>query len=166
MKKKLFLLSSILLLVATILWVKDMLEPEWKQYQVEYYEQQRKAVEKELQNTSDEETIADLEAKLAKLQKPKYEIKQILLKGDYGWAQQSNGQKTDRCMTCHIDEVKLTTSHETVVKNFPFDIYGCTVCHGGSGRSLAGKHAHHGIFKHKRAMRQRLDHAVVLFDMW
>jgi len=104
MKKKLFLLSSILLLVVTILWVKDMLEPEWKQYQVEYYEQQRKAVEKKLQNTSGEEEIAELEAKLAKLQKPKYEIKQILLKGDYGWAQQSNGQKTDRCMTCHIDE--------------------------------------------------------------
>jgi molybdopterin-biosynthesis enzyme MoeA-like protein len=93
MKKKLFLLSSILLLVSTILWVKDMLEPEWKQYQVEYYEQQQKAVEKKLQNTSDEETISDLEAQLAKLQKPKYEIKQILLKGDYGWAQQSNGQK-------------------------------------------------------------------------
>ncbi len=48
MKKKLFLLSSILLLVSTLLWVKDMLEPEWKQYQVEYYEQQRKAVEKKL----------------------------------------------------------------------------------------------------------------------
>ena len=166
MKKKLFLLSSILLLVVTILWVKDMLEPEWKQYQVEYYEQQRKAVEKKLQNTSGEEEIAELEAKLAKLQKPKYEIKQILLKGDYGWAQQSNGQKTDRCMTCHIDEAKLTASHETVVKSFPFDIYGCTVCHGGSGRSLSEEHAHHGIFKHKRAMRQRLDHADVLFDMW
>jgi len=93
MKKKLFLLSSILLLVATILWVNDMLEPEWKQYQVEYYEQQLKAVEKELQSTSNEEDKAVLEEKLAKLRKPKYEIKQILLKGDYGWAQQSNGQK-------------------------------------------------------------------------
>ncbi|MCP4253513.1 MAG: hypothetical protein GY775_08895 [Candidatus Scalindua sp.] len=166
MKKKLFLLSSILLVVSTFLWVKDMLEPEWKQYQVEYYEQQRNAVEKKLQSTSDEKTIADLEMKLAKLQRPKYEIKQILLKGDYGWAQQSNGQKTDRCMTCHIDEAKLTASHETVVKSFPFDIYGCTVCHGGSGRSLSEEHAHHGIFKHKRAMRQRVDHAEVLFDMW
>ena len=133
MKKKLFLLSSILLLVSTLLWVKDILEPEWKQYQVEYYEQQRKAVEKELQNSSNEEEIAELEAKLAKLQKPKYEIKQILLKGEYSWADQTNGQKTDRCMTCHIDEAKLTASHETVVETFPFDIYGCTVCHDGGG---------------------------------
>ncbi len=69
MKKKLFLLSSILLVVSTFLWVKDMLEPEWKQYQVEYYEQQRNAVEKKLQSTSDEKTIADLEEKLAKLQR-------------------------------------------------------------------------------------------------
>ena len=28
------------------------------------------------------------------------------------------------------------------------------------------EHAHHGIFKHKRAMRQRLGHADVLFEMW
>jgi len=155
-----------MLLVSTFLWLEDFLEPEWKQYQVEYYEQQRKSVEKKLQNLKNEEERVELEAKLVKLRKPKYEIKQILLKGDYGWAKQSNGQKTDRCMTCHIDESKLTTSHETVIESFPFDIYGCTVCHGGVGRSLDVEHAHHGIFKHKRAMRQRLDHAEVLFDMW
>ena len=133
MKKKLFLLSSILLLVITYYWVDDCLHPEWKQYQIEYYEQQRKSVEKKLQSSNNEEETAELEAELAKLRKPKYEIKQILLKGEYSWAKQSNGQKTDRCMTCHIDETKLTASHETVVENFPFDIYGCTVCHGGEG---------------------------------
>ncbi|MHC4269727.1 MAG: hypothetical protein ACYSTS_14835, partial [Planctomycetota bacterium] len=126
MKKKLFLLFSIMLLVSTLLWVNDILEPEWKQYQVEYYEQQRKAVEKKLLNTSNEEEIAVLETKLAKLRRPKYEIKQILLKGEYSWANQTNGQKAERCITCHIDESKLTASHETVVKDFPFDIYGCT----------------------------------------
>ncbi len=166
MKKKLFLLFSILLFASTLLWINDILNPEWKQYQVEYYEQQRKTVEKELLSTSNEEKIAELEAKLAKLQKPKYEIKQVLLKGEYGWDKQTNGQKAERCTTCHIDESKLIASHETVVKHFPFDIYGCTVCHDGEGRYLDKEHAHHGIFKHKRAMRQRLDHADVLLEMW
>ncbi len=166
MKKKLFLLFSILLFVCTLLWVNDILNPEWKQYQVEYYEQQRKVLEKKLHSTKSADEIEKLEEKLAKLQRPKYEVKQILLKGEFSWANQRNGQKADRCMTCHIDESKLTESHSTVVKDFPFDIYGCTVCHGGIGRALDSEHAHHGIFKHKRAMRQRLEHADVLFEMW
>jgi len=166
MKKKLFLLFSIGLLLSTLMWAKDILEPEWKQYQKAYYEQQQKAVEKELQSAKDAGEIETLEEKLAKLQKPKYEIKQVLLKGEYSWANQRNGQKADRCITCHIDEAKLGESHATVVKDFPFDIYGCTVCHSGIGRALDKKHAHHGIFKHKRAMHLRLDHADVMFDFW
>jgi hypothetical protein len=166
MTKKLFFLFSIVLFLSSYLWIKDATEPGWKKYQVAYYEQQRKAVEKELQSAEDADEIEELEEKLAKLQKPKYEIKQILLKGEYSWANQRNGQKADRCITCHIDEVKLEESHATVVKDFPFDIYGCTVCHGGTGRALDTEHAHHGIFKHKRQMRQRLDNADVIFDMW
>lgn len=155
MKKKLFLLFSIMMFLASYVWIKDAAEPGWKQYQEAYYEQQRKGVEKELQNATDAEEIESLKGKLAKLQNPKYEIKQILLKGEYSWANQRNGQKADRCITCHIDEGKLRQSHSTVVKTFPFDIYGCTVCHGGSGRSLDLEHAHHGMFKHKRQMRKK-----------
>ena len=166
MKKKLFLLFSIGLLFSTLMWVKDILNPEWKQYQKAYYEQQLKAVEKELQSAKGKDKIEELEEKLAKLQKPKYQIKQILLKGEYSWVNQKNGQKADRCITCHIDEAKLGESHATVVKDFPFDIYGCTVCHGGIGRALDSEHAHHGIFKHKRQMHQRLDNADAIFEMW
>ncbi len=69
-------------------------------------------------------------------------------------------------MTCHIDEAKLSESHHTVVKDFPFDIYGCTVCHGGTGRALGTEHAHHGIFKHKRQMHKRLESSDAIFALW
>ncbi len=166
MKKKLFLLFTIMLLFSSLLWIRDMLDPGWKKYQEEYYEQQRKEVEKVLQSTKNADEIKELEEKLAKLQKPKYEIKQILLQGDHSWVNQRNGQKADRCLTCHIDEVKLGKSHSTVVKDFPFDIYGCTVCHGGIGRSLDIEHAHHGMFKHKRQMHQKLKNADAIFELW
>jgi len=165
-KRKLFLLFSIMLLVSSYNWFKDSSEPGWKKYQEEYYAHKREAVEKELQNAKGAEEVEKLKGKLAKLQKPKYVIKQILLKGDYGWAQQSNGQKVDRCMTCHIDEGKLKASHSTVVKTFPFDVYGCTVCHGGNGRALDEEHAHHEIFKHKRDMRKRLENSDAILAMW
>ncbi|ODS34785.1 MAG: putative cytochrome c [Candidatus Scalindua rubra] len=155
-----------MLILSSYIWLKDVVEPGWKKYQEEYYEQKRKGVEKELENAKGAEEIEKLKVKLAKLQKPKYEIKQILLLGEYSWANQRNGQKVDRCMTCHIDEGKLKASHNTVVKTFPFDIYGCSVCHGGSGRALDVEQAHHNIFKHKRDMRKRLENSDAIFAMW
>lgn len=165
-KRKLFLLFSIMLLLSSYKWIVEVAEPEWKGYQEAYYAQKREGVEKELQSAKGAEKIEELKAKLAKLQKPKYEIKQILLLGEYSWANQKNGQKVDRCTTCHIDEEKLKDSHSTVVKTFPFDIYGCSVCHGGNGRALDVEHAHHGMFKHKRQMHQRLKNSDVIFAMW
>lgn len=165
-KRKLFLLFSIMLVLSSYLWFEDAVEPGWKKYQEEYYEQKRKEVEKELQNSKSAEEIEKLKEKLAKLQNPRYEIKQILLQGEYSWANQRNGQKVDRCMTCHIDETKLKGTHQTVVKDFPFDVYGCSVCHGGIGRALDIEQAHHDIFKHKRDMRKRLEHSDAIFAMW
>lgn len=75
-------------------------------------------------------------------------IKQILLKGSYSWSKQQNGDKVDRCMTCHIDEDKLKAAHPST-KELPFDIYGCTVCHGGIGRALSEEVAHEGMYYHK-----------------
>ena len=48
-----------------------------------------------------------LSKRLASLKRPVYEVKQILLKGDYSWDKGQNGDKVDRCTTCHIDEEKL-----------------------------------------------------------
>ncbi|MFQ5962783.1 MAG: multiheme c-type cytochrome [Candidatus Scalinduaceae bacterium] len=165
-KRKLFFLFSIMLFLSSYNWIKDAAEPGWKKYQEEYYKGQRKDVEKKLQNEKNIEETEKLKEKLAKLRNPSYEIKQILLKGEYSWANQRNGQKVDRCMTCHIDEGKLKESHITVVKDFPFDIYGCTVCHGGVGRMLDEEHAHHDMYKHKRQMHKRMTNSDAIFAMW
>ncbi|MEE9584169.1 MAG: hypothetical protein V3W51_01705, partial [Candidatus Brocadiales bacterium] len=136
MKRKLFLLFSILFLWSSYLWLKEEISPAWMEYQSAYYAQQLELAEKQLEATTDEEERAKLKKTIAQFQNPKYEIKQVLLKGTATWAKQQNGDKVDRCMTCHIDERKLGVSH-SIVKEFPFDVYGCTVCHEGEGRALA-----------------------------
>ena len=44
---------------------------------------------------------------LAFLKKPVYEVKQILLKGKALWSEGGNGDRVDRCMTCHMGKKQL-----------------------------------------------------------
>jgi len=159
-----FFVLSALFLIISAMWIREEFNPEWVKHQKEYYEKQAIKVEHELSSASSVKEKELLEKRLQSLKRPIYEVKQILLKGDYSWAKRQNGDKVDRCMTCHIDEGKLKDFHNT--RDFPFDIYGCTVCHGGNGRALGEEKAHEGIYYHKRQMQLRMVNADVVFGFW
>ncbi len=165
MKRKLFLLFSILFLWSSYLWLKEETNPLWMEYQRAYYAQQLVLAENELKAATDEEEKEKLAEKIAKFRNPKYQIKQVLLKGTATWAKEKNGDKVDRCMTCHIDERALSASHR-IVKDFPFDVYGCTVCHDGEGRALAKEMAHRGMLPYRRQMQKRLESSEAIFALW
>jgi hypothetical protein len=147
------------------MWIKDEFNPKWKKYQKEYYEEQAVKAEQEFLTASSVKEKELLGKRLAAMRNPVFEVKQILLKGDYSWEKQRNGNKVDRCMTCHIDEEKLKSGHPSS-RELPFDVYGCTVCHGGNGRALDEESAHEGIYYHKRQMMQRVATAENMFEFW
>jgi len=64
--------------------------------------------------------------------RPRYRIRQILL-GD--------GNRVDRCITCHLDLKQLEKKHSQI-ERFPFEEFGCTICHGGVGRATESSRAH------------------------
>ncbi|CAG0942783.1 hypothetical protein BROC_02001 [Candidatus Brocadiaceae bacterium] len=164
-QRLIFFVLSALFFIATSIWLKDEFCPKWMEYQKKYFEKQAVKVEKEFVAATSAKDKELLAKRLASLKRPVYEIKQILLKGDYSWAKRQNGDKVDRCMTCHIDEEKLKVAHPSA-KDFPFDIYGCTVCHGGIGRALSEEMAHEGMYYHKRQMQLRLANAETMFEFW
>lgn len=67
------------------------------------------------------------------------------------------GRSADMCMTCHINWggaptlegqplADLNAIHpEFILKNYPFDQYGCTACHGGQPLALTREGAHEGL---------------------
>ncbi|MCF6158393.1 MAG: hypothetical protein E3K32_07440 [wastewater metagenome] len=165
LRRLLFFVFSAIFLIISGKWIHDEFNPKWKEYQKEYFEEQAVKVEKEYQVATTVKEKELLGKRLAALRNPVCEVKQVLLKGDISWARGQNGVKVDRCMTCHIDEEKLKTSHPNT-KDIPFDIYGCTVCHGGNGRALDEEGAHEGMYHSKRQMQQRVVNAEVLFDFW
>ncbi|MEE9488500.1 MAG: multiheme c-type cytochrome [Candidatus Brocadiales bacterium] len=168
MKRKLFLLFSALFLWSSYLWLAEEVNPAWMEYQRTYYAEQLVLAQKQLgaaTEETDEKERAQLEENVAKFSNPKYAIKQVLLKGTATWAQQRNGDKVDRCLTCHMDERKLGVSHR-IVKEFPFDVYGCTVCHKGEGRALSKEDAHHGMLPYRRQMQERLENSDAVFALW
>jgi len=164
-QRLIFFVLSALFFIGSSMWIKDEFSPKWIKYQKEYYKEQAIKVENEYSAASSAKEKELLGKRLASLKRPVYEVKQILLKGDYSWDKGQNGDKVDRCITCHIDEEKLKAKHPNA-KEFPFDIYGCAVCHGGIGRALNEKMAHEGIYYHKRQMEQRLVAAEPLFEFW
>ncbi|NUO09763.1 MAG: hypothetical protein HUU08_13980, partial [Candidatus Brocadia sp.] len=165
LQRMIFFVLSALFFISTAMWLKDEFHPKWMEFQEKYYEEQAAKVEKEYEAATSAKDKELLGKRLASLKKPVYEIKQILLKGDYSWAKRQNGDKVDRCMTCHIDEEKLKVAHPNA-RDFPFDIYGCTVCHGGIGRALSEEMAHEGMHYHKRQMELRLISAETMFEFW
>ncbi len=99
-----FFVLSALFLFITALWINEEFNPEWMKHQKKYYEEQALKTEKEYNASTTVKEKELLGKKLAFLKNPVYEVKQILLKGTSVWAKQENGDKVDRCMTCHIDE--------------------------------------------------------------
>ena len=133
---------SILLIGVSVVWFCKEFNPEWKQHQ----------------RAERQENEA--------LKGKRLEIKQILLKGEGLWSNYENGQRVDRCLTCHIDEEKLAKLHP---KDFPipYDVYGCTVCHGGNGRALESERAHEHMLADNDAMMEARDgNADALIKMW
>lgn len=125
-----FLLVFTLLATLGLVILKEM-NPGWKRTQAAYYKKEIKMVSEELKNAAGPRR-ADLQKRLRYLSRPKYEIKQILLDG---------GSRADRCITCHLDLKALEKKHPQI-KRFPFEQYGCSICHGGVGRATELSRAH------------------------
>jgi hypothetical protein len=166
LRRLLFFVLSALFFISSAKWMNDEFNPKWKKYQKEYYEKEALKVEDEYMAAQSIKEKEILGKRLEAMRNPSYEVKQILLKGDYSWERQQNGIKVDRCITCHIDEDELKASHSGIIKDLPFDTYGCTVCHGGNGRALDEEWAHEEMFQHKRQMQKRVVNAEVMFDFW
>ncbi|GJQ50657.1 cytochrome c family protein [Candidatus Kuenenia stuttgartiensis] len=164
-QRLIFFVFSSMFFISTLVWFNEEFNPEWKKYQEEYYKENAKEVEREFNAATSVQEREMLGKRLTSLKSPKYEVKQILLKGDYAWTDGKNGDKVDRCITCHIDERKLVAVHPNT-KYFPSDIYGCTVCHGGIGRALNEEMAHEGMVVGRRDMLKKLKTAEPLFEFW
>src|SRR5574341_856480 len=121
-QRLLFFVLSALFFIGSFKWINDELHPKWVKYQKEYYEEQASKTEKEYLAATSIKERELLGKRLTSLRKPVYEIKQILLKGEYSWAKRQNGDKVDRCITCHIDEEKLKVSH-TNTRDLLFDFW-------------------------------------------
>ena len=132
---------SFLLLGVSGVWFYKEFNPEWKQHQ--------------------RAEIQENEA----LKGKRLEIKQILLKGEGLWSNQESGPRVDRCMTCHIDEEKLVKLHPKELP-IPYDVYGCTVCHGGNGRALESEPAHEHMYADRDAMEEGRYSADEFIKMW
>ena len=137
----------------------------WKKYQKKYYKEQLIKTKKEYKASTSAEEKELLGKRLKSLKNPLYGIKQIFLNSKTAWAENVSGKidKVENCMTCHIDEEKLKDSHSA---EFPFDMYGCSICHEGNRRALEKELAHKGMSYGRRDMQLRLESAETLFAFW
>lgn len=167
-----FLIFSCGLVAVSLLWVfRETWGVEWKGYQKQEYAQMKADMEAKLKILEDPQWGDPKKAALARnsleyLKKPRYQVKQIILKGEGSWKKGTSGVRVDRCMTCHINEDKLIKQHPYTAEVFAFDIYGCTVCHEGNGRALKKVSAHEHILKKKADMYNRLVHPEDAVKFW
>jgi hypothetical protein len=129
-----FALLVISLLVTMGLILRKEANPEWVRHQKAYFREETKKVAKALAR-ADETQRAILQKRLRYLERPRFRIRQILLK---------NGNRVDRCVTCHLDLKQLEKKHSQI-ERFPFEEHGCTVCHGGVGRATEASRAHSSL---------------------
>jgi hypothetical protein len=127
----LFALLVISLLVTLGLILRKEANPEWMGHQEAYFHQETKKVTEALAH-ADGTQRAILQKRLRYLDRPHYGIRQILLR---------DGNRVDRCTTCHLDLKQLEKKHSQI-ERYPFEEYGCTVCHGGVGRATELSRAH------------------------
>jgi len=126
-----FALLVIFLLVTLGLILRKEANPEWVRHQKAYFREETKKVSKALER-ADGTQRAILQKRLRYLDRPRLRIRQIIMK---------DGNRVDRCITCHLDLKQLEKKHSQI-ERFPFEEYGCTVCHGGVGRATESSRAH------------------------
>ena len=134
MNRHLYIIFALLvtaLLVTMGLILRKETNPEWKRHQKAFFREEAKKVTKALAN-ADETQRTMLQKRLRYLGRPRYRIRQILAE---------DGNRVDRCITCHLDLKELEKKH-LQIERFPFEEYGCTVCHGGVGRATESSRAH------------------------
>lgn len=167
-----FIIASCGLVATAAVWIyTEWGEPEWKRYQALEMNAMRENLQKQLSVLEDPQWGDPAKAKVVKesiefLSRPDYQIKQTILKGYGIWLEGTTGTPVDRCMTCHIDEDKLDKQHPTTKEYFPFSTYGCTVCHDGEGRVLTKEGAHHGIYKNRKEMMERVKKPEEVMALW
>lgn len=167
-----FLVFSCGLVAISLIWVfRETWRSEWKGYQKKEYAEMKTDMEAKLKILEDPTWGDPKKAALARssleyLKKPNYQVKQVLLKGEGVWKKGTNGVLVDRCMTCHINEDKLIKQHPYTADTFPFDIYGCTVCHDGNGRAIRKTSAHEHVLKNRTDMYNRLVHPEDAIKFW
>ena len=126
-----FALLVIALLVTLGLILRKEANPEWKRHQKAFFREETKKVKAALAR-ADGTQRSILQKRLRYLERTRYGIRQILL---------DDGNRADRCNTCHLDLKRLGKKHPQI-ERFPFEEYGCTVCHGGVGRATESSRAH------------------------
>jgi len=89
-QRLIFFVLSALFFIGSSMWIKDEFSPKWIKYQKEYYKEQAIKVENEYSAASSAKEKELLGKRLASLKRPVYEVKQILLKGDYSWDKGQN----------------------------------------------------------------------------
>jgi hypothetical protein len=124
-----FLVISLLVTLGFILHKEA--NPEWLRLQKAYFEEETKKVKKALALAGGKQRAA-LQKRLRHLERPRYGIRQIL---------QGDDNRVNRCITCHLDLKQLEKKH-LQIERYPFEEYGCTVCHGGVGRATESSRAH------------------------
>jgi hypothetical protein len=126
-----FALLVIALLVTLGLILRQEANPEWMRHQRAFFREEKNKVTKALARASGTQRTI-LQKRLRYFDRPRYGIRQILLE---------DGSRVDRCTTCHLDLKQLEKKHPQIDR-FPFEEYGCTVCHGGVGRATESSRAH------------------------
>jgi hypothetical protein len=153
-----FALLVVSLLVTLGLILKKEANPEWRRYQEAYFREETKKVKAAL-DQDDGTRRQILEKRLRYLERPRYGIRQILVK---------DGNRVDRCITCHLDLKELEKKHSQT-ERFPFEEYGCTVCHGGVGRATELSRAHSSLRIPRRPLYEYLkvrDTGTSTFDLF
>ncbi len=135
-------ISGVLLLLLTFYVTYREENPTWKKMQKKAYRQAYERVKKLYKTANDEMEKQKYERLMKAYRNPRIEIRQIMLKTG----------EVERCQTCHVDDVLLLEQHQSVVSHFPFEIYGCTVCHGGMGNATIEEDAHFGMRSTKEQM--------------
>lgn len=127
--KKTFLLASLLLILVVLLTIKQGSNPQWGNYQKEYFAEQASKLQVELGTINDEEKKIQLQQDIISYQNRKPEIVNLVLPDG----------TVERCQTCHLGIEEISNSH-------PSDTFGCAVCHGGNPLSVDETTAHAEMF--------------------
>ncbi len=140
-----FALLVFFLLVTLGLILRKEANPEWMRHQKAFFRSETKKITKALASADGRQRTI-LQKRLRYLDHPQYRIRQILLK---------DGNRVDRCITCHLELKQLEKKHSQI-ERFPFEEYGCTVCHGGVGRATESSRAHSTLRIPRRPLHEYL----------